>query len=113
MSQLTRLTPDTPFVEAEGGKENIRKYSRYGTPWPLSEDDYLCVYDAAATNRGIYWLDRFGNRQLLYRDPAISCLSPIPLRAATVSAGDSGPDGANGRGAGRARRDIRRPRSAW
>ncbi len=81
MSQLTRLTPETPFVEAEGGRENIRQLSRYGTPWPLSEDDYLCVYDAEAKNRGIYWLDRFGNRELIYRDPAISCLSPIPLRA--------------------------------
>ncbi len=80
MSQLTRITPDTPFPEAEGGTQNISKFSRYGTPWPLSEEDYLCVYDAEAKNRGIYWIDRFGNRQLLYRDPAISCLSPIPLR---------------------------------
>ena len=78
MSQLTRLTPDTPFPEAEG--KPIRDYMRYGTPWPLSEDDYLCVYDAEAKNRGIYWIDRFGNKELLYRDPSISCLSPIPLR---------------------------------
>jgi len=78
MSQLTRLTPDAPFPEAEG--KPIKDYMRYGTPWPLSEDDYLCVYDADAKNRGIYWIDRFGNRELLYRDPSISCLSPIPLR---------------------------------
>lgn len=78
MSQLTRLTPETPFPEAEA--RPIRDYMRYGTPWPLSEDDYLCVYDAEAKNRGIYWIDRFGNRELLYRDPNISCLSPIPLR---------------------------------
>jgi len=78
MSQLTRLTPDTPFPEAEA--KPIRDYMRYGTPWPLSEDDYLCVYDGEAKNRGIYWIDRFGNRELLYRDPSISCLSPIPLR---------------------------------
>ncbi|MHC4745222.1 MAG: HzsA-related protein, partial [Planctomycetota bacterium] len=78
MSQLIRLTPDTPFPEAEASP--IRNYMRYGTPWPLSEDDYLCVYDHDAKNRGIYWIDRFGNRELLYRDPAISCLSPIPLR---------------------------------
>ena len=79
MSQLTRLTPDTPFPEAEG--RPVSQYSRYGTPWPLSEDDYLCVYDADAKNRGVYWLDRFGNRELIYRDPAISCVSPIPLHA--------------------------------
>ncbi len=81
MSQITRLTPEAPFPEAEGGKQFVRKYSAYGTPWPLSEDDFLCVYDAAAKNRGIYWIDRFGNRELLYRDPEISCVSPIPLRA--------------------------------
>jgi hypothetical protein len=39
------------------------------------------VYDAEAKNRGIYWIDRFGNKELIYRDPAISCISPIPLRA--------------------------------
>ena len=83
MSQLTRLTPDVPFPEAEGGKGNVRRHSAYGTPWPLSEDDYLCVYDAQAKNRGIYWVDRFGNKELIYRDPEISCLSPIPLRPRT------------------------------
>jgi hypothetical protein len=80
MSQITRLTPDTPFPEAEGGKKNVSLYSRYGTPWPLSEDDYLCVYDPEAKNRGIYWIDRFGNKELLYRDQEISCVSPIPLQ---------------------------------
>lgn len=79
MSQLTRLTPDAPFPEAEG--RPIAQYGRYGTPWPLSEDDYLCVYDADAKNRGVYWLDRFGNRELVYRDPAISCVAPMPLRS--------------------------------
>ncbi|MHC4737252.1 MAG: HzsA-related protein, partial [Planctomycetota bacterium] len=76
--QLTRLTPDTPFPEAEA--KPIRDYMKYGTAWPLSEDDYLCVYDSEARNRGIYWIDRFGNRELIYRDSSISCLSPIPLR---------------------------------
>jgi len=79
MSQLERLTPDVPFPEAEG--RPTRRFMAYGTPWPLSEDDYLCVYDADARNRGIYWIDRFGNKELLYRDPSISCLSPIPFRS--------------------------------
>ncbi|MCL4207476.1 MAG: discoidin domain-containing protein [Pirellulaceae bacterium] len=82
MSQLERLTPDVPFPEAEG--RPIANYMCYGTPWPLSEDDYLCVYDGDAKNRGIYWLDRSGNRELVYRDPQISCLSPIPLQARPV-----------------------------
>jgi len=76
-SQIERLTPDCPFPEAEG--RPIDRYMQYGTPWPLSEDDYLCVYDAEAKNRGIYWIDRFGNKELIYRDPAISCISPTPL----------------------------------
>lgn len=78
MAQLERLTPDVPFPEAEG--RPIDRYMIFGTPWPLSLDDYLCVYDAAAKNRGIYWIDRDGNRELVYRDPAISCVSPIPLQ---------------------------------
>ncbi len=79
MSQLARLTPEVPFPEAEG--RPIRPYMIYGTPWPLSEDDYLCVYDAKASNRGIYWIDRDGNKELIYRDESISCLSPMPLGA--------------------------------
>ena len=79
-SQITRLTPDTPFPEAEGGTRQVRRHMRYGTPWPLSEDDYLCAYDEQAKSHGIYWIDRYGNRELIYRDPAIPCLSPIPLR---------------------------------
>ena len=81
MAQVTRLTPDVPFPEAEKHLKPIKDCMVYGTPWPLSEDDYLCVYGADAKNRGIYWIDRFGNRELLYRDPSISCLSPIPVRS--------------------------------
>ncbi|MBN2312480.1 MAG: hypothetical protein JXM79_01035 [Sedimentisphaerales bacterium] len=79
-SQLTRLTPDVPFPEAEKHIKPIRECMVYGTPWPLSEDDYLCVYDKNARNHGIYWIDRFGNKELIYRDPSIPCMSPIPLR---------------------------------
>ncbi len=78
MSQLTRLTPEVPFPESEG--RPTQNYMVYGTPWPLSEDDYLVVYDAEAKNRGIYWIDRDGNRELIYRDPEISCYAPMPLR---------------------------------
>ena len=80
MSQLTRLTPDVPFPESEGGKTLVRERMAYATAWPLSEDDFLCAYDAGAKNHGLYWIDRFGNKELIYRDPSIACLSPIPLR---------------------------------
>ncbi|MBN2308032.1 MAG: hypothetical protein JXR94_03625, partial [Candidatus Hydrogenedentes bacterium] len=89
-SQLKRITPDTAFPEAETqpgvpckthGGRNLRRAETYGTPWPLSETYYLCVYDRGQTNYGLYLLDAFGNRELLYRDPAVACLDPIPLRA--------------------------------
>jgi hypothetical protein len=77
-SQLQRLTPAVPFPEAKG--KPIANYMVYGTPWPLSEDDYLCAYDRQGKNHGIYWIDRFGNKELIYRDPMIASISPIPLR---------------------------------
>jgi hypothetical protein len=79
---ITRVTPDVCFPEAEGWPQ-----SYYATPWPLSEDDYLVSYspkpliaepnpnDPAAL--GLYLLDRSGNRELLYRDPAIGSTSPL------------------------------------
>jgi hypothetical protein len=85
MAPVKRLTPDVAFPESQGGTET------YGTAWPLSEDYYLCAYDASMTasgrvggrkgNYGIYLVDSFGNKELLYRDPQIACQSPIPLRA--------------------------------
>ena len=84
MSQVTRLTPEVPFPESESKPpSNTRGQMVYGTPWPFSEDDYLCVYDANAKNRGIYWIDAAGNKELIYRDPEISTHSPIPLAART------------------------------
>jgi hypothetical protein len=97
-SQLRRLTPETLFPEAEicAGVPYPRDKSLtdkkpavpkrpppaeiYGTPWPLSEDYSLCVYDPNGRHYGIYLIDSFGNRELLYRDPQISCLDPIPLQ---------------------------------
>lgn len=85
MAQVTRLTPDVPLPEAEGGgAAAVRQWSVYGTPWPLSEDDYLCTFGALSDSHGLCWIDRFGNRELLYRDPAVPSLSPIPLRARAV-----------------------------
>jgi len=88
-SPLKRLTPEVGFPETrDGGTET------FGAAWPLSEDYHLCVYDASMrrasphapvprysnANDGIYLVDAFGNRELVYRDPDISCSQPIPLR---------------------------------
>jgi len=90
MSQVKRITPDVGFPESQGGRQ------AYGTAWPLSEDYYLCVYDPMTAmagrrgrqgrrdwklfNYGIYLADGFGNKVLVYRDPNIACMSPMPLR---------------------------------
>ena len=90
MAQLKRVTPDQLFTEAEvrlGQRTGI-----YASPYPLSEKYYLCVYDGAATdqygnkvdmpkrNYAIALVDVFGNKEIIYRNPQISCLSPMPLR---------------------------------
>lgn len=57
----------------------------YGTPWALSEKFFLVNYTYGASTTvpngyGLYLVDVFGNKELVYRDPAISCWFPIPLR---------------------------------
>ncbi len=78
MSQAKRITPEVPFPESEGKRG---EHEVYGSPWPLSEDYYLCVYDAGVKHYGIYLVDSFGNRELIYRDPEVPCLDPVPLLA--------------------------------
>ncbi|MCL2744818.1 MAG: hypothetical protein FWE67_13300 [Planctomycetaceae bacterium] len=83
VSQIQRLTPEVPFPESETSLKDIAQNMIYGTPYPLSEDAFLCVYDSDAKNRGIYYLDAAGHRELIYRDTSISCHSPLPLSART------------------------------
>lgn len=87
MSQVTRLTPEAHFPESESAPGVSHAKGRhqpdgevYGSPWPLSEQFYLCVYDPGRRHHGIYLADAFGNKELLWRDPEIPCLDPIPLR---------------------------------
>jgi len=82
MGPVRRLTPDAGFPESQKGSQT------YGTPWPLSKHYALCAYtpvEALGTGQrhlfGLYLLDCFGNKELIYRDPGIACLNPIPLRA--------------------------------
>lgn len=58
----------------------------YSTPWALSEKHFLVSYTHSsqqtdATGYGLYLVDVFGNKELIHRDPAISCFIPVPLRA--------------------------------
>jgi hypothetical protein len=87
---VVRLTPEVPFPETEGWAPMY-----YANPYPLSEEQYLvswsdralpphCRVDTEQSNpsnaNGIYLYDAFGNLNLLYRDPAISSMCPIPVR---------------------------------
>ncbi|MGO8750471.1 MAG: hypothetical protein ACLQNE_31375, partial [Thermoguttaceae bacterium] len=62
----------------------------FATPFPLSEDLFLAAYTPDPLARegsvqreaayGIYLVDSLGGRELIYRDPSMSCFSPIPIR---------------------------------
>lgn len=80
MSQIRRITPEEPFPESENGG---RGHYKYGSPWPLSEDFFLCnVWE------NLVLLDRYGNKELLCDLPALPCahderlriIDPVPLR---------------------------------
>ena len=89
----------------EGG---VGGYGYYTTPWPLSQKYFLVAYNPGryptgdagpqkaipwghylagvpdvdmtrAEGYGLYVIDVYGNRELIYRDPDFSCLSPIPM----------------------------------
>ena len=89
---ITRLTPDVCFPEAEGWSPTY-----YANPYPLSEQFYLVAWSdkplpphrgssqvTGSQNPvnalGLYLYDSFGNLELIYRDPEISSMYPIPLR---------------------------------
>lgn len=79
------ITPEVCFPEAPGWPK-----SYFHSPWPLSEDFFLIAFSFDPlpgmgsgvykdTETGLYLLDRFGNLELLYRNPGISAMYPIPL----------------------------------
>ncbi len=83
---LDRLTPEVCFPETPEGWPD----SYFSSPWPLSEDRFFVAFSfhplpAFGTGylddskSGLYYYDRFGNMELLYRDPDISSVAPIPL----------------------------------
>jgi hypothetical protein len=85
MSTITNITPDNSgFPEVGGGSLG------YGTPYPLSETNFLCVHEPSFSTAieskrfALYVIDKTGQKTLLYRDANFSCLEPIPVRARTV-----------------------------
>ncbi|MDO4574080.1 MAG: hypothetical protein Q4D98_02575 [Planctomycetia bacterium] len=84
MSQLRRVTPYTLFPESECSG---RSQYRYGAPWPLDENLFLCN-----SWEDLVLLDRFGNEELICEreilpigyDPRLRISDPIPLRPRPV-----------------------------
>ena len=93
MAPVERITPEINFPETEGwGLKGC-----YTTPYPLNEDLYLVSYSPeivkwelskgryggtwpSVSAFGIYLIDTLGGRELIYRDPKMSCYAPIPIR---------------------------------
>ncbi len=84
---LERLTPEVCFPETSEGWPS----SYFEGPWPLSEDHYLVGFSfdplpgmgsdvRQDSETGIYYCDRFGNLELLFRQEGICSVGPIPLR---------------------------------
>jgi hypothetical protein len=60
-------------------------------PVPVSRDSFL-VSHAPADRFGLYVIDRWGNRELLYLDPGIGSMGPVPLRPVTAPPALGGPE---------------------
>lgn len=86
---MTRLTPEVKFPEIEGWPQEF-----YANPWPLSEQLHLVSWGCEASpaqgqvrpanSMGLYLFDAKAGRELLYRDPEISCMYPIPVKPRPV-----------------------------
>ena len=77
---IVNLTPDTrPQYQMD------RSHSRtFRDPTPVSRDHFLVSHNPGSQDHwGIYLIDRYGNRELLYLDPRISSKRPSPLHRRT------------------------------
>lgn len=88
------VTPDISPREGGLGKGEpvpqggvIDQGGLYQQPYALSEDVFLVSYsyhlpreDKNAHNFSIYYIDVWGNKELIHRDPVLSCVYPIPLK---------------------------------
>ncbi len=75
---ITNITPDTrPHYQMSRSH-----HDSFRDPYPISRDHFLVTHNPDNQhNWGLYVIDRYGNRELLYVDPEISSKHPTPLRA--------------------------------
>ena len=78
VSAITNITPDTrPQYQMSRSHHNT-----FRDPYPVSSDHFLVAHNPDNQhNFGLYIIDRYGNRELLYVDPEISVQHPTVLRA--------------------------------
>ena len=76
---ITSLTPD---VAPQHDMTWLRQHC-FRDPFPISRDYFLCSH-APADKFGLYVIDRWGNRELLYLDPDIGSMAPTLLRPTPV-----------------------------
>lgn len=70
------LTPEVPWPGMWPSTECFRD------PVPVTKDLFLCAH-APRDRFGLYLVDRFGNRELLYLDPALDSMGATLLRPQT------------------------------
>ncbi len=68
----------TPDIKPQYHMTWLRKQC-FRDPVPISQDYFLCSH-APWDKFGLYVIDRYGNREILYLDPAIGSMSPTLLR---------------------------------
>ena len=79
----TNLTPEIPPPSHASWQRRESGY--YADVFPLSEDYFLVSYcygpgERDATGYGLYLLDRWNNRDLIYRDPELSTFEAFPVK---------------------------------
>jgi hypothetical protein len=79
---MTSITPEIGYPCMNQVTWNMGFFQ---DPFPFSEEFFLVSHSSGLTQKkhghyGIYTLDAWGNRALLYSDPEISSFQPMPLR---------------------------------
>lgn len=74
---VTSITPEVPWPGFWARSETFRE------PFPISTDLFL-VSHSPRDRFGLFVIDRFGNRELLYIDETLGSMCPTPLRTRPI-----------------------------